>query len=601
MSNNQVPQNQICFNRNFNKTALINKTDKSSSNAQLNRFSTYVRSKRNSYTVIQGQVTSFYMTGATPNTATVEFTHVGNPSYFVFVAMNNQNLLDILRFKVYSSPFTITGLTPNAYYTVDTYSVFNTGNEYKKTYANALLTLNEGPPLNLYITDPQYNSATLNFTPSIGNPLNFTLDVINHTDPTDILNFQDISPPFRITGLFPDTTYDISLSSYYEDTTNSYLAYSPALFKTYYEDYTVITGISNITNMGVTITYEYTGTPTNNVITLSNTNFLTDIHTLNTVNNYITFTDLRIDSSYNIQINTIYSATNHVYTTTLQNAFHTLNESVIGRVDILQILGNSILLKFAAAAGNDLQYIVTLQNDTIGYFNEQTYNTLPNIISYTVLVYNTNFFLTVKSVYALNTYTYVHNTPITTLNQSAVTQINSSNVGNNFATVTFNTSPGNSPRYNVKYQGTRINTNSYYVNGLTQPTVNLTGLNINVPYDITVTTVYPDNNFYSYSVSALFTTLNQGLTVVSSIANITTTSFDIVYINTYENVNSYLFTIKKNGITITTATTTGSANNTRTVTINGLTSGQTYNITILTTYSDGNTYLTTYANTVTTL
>lgn len=601
MSNNQVPQNQICFNRNFNKYALVNKTDKSSSNSQLSRYSSYIRSKRNSYTIIQGQVATFYMTGSTPHTVSVEFTHIGDPIYFRLVVTNIQNLLDTQTIKLYSSPYTITGLTPNAYYTVDTYAVFKTGNEYKKTYVNALLTLNEGPPLNLYITDPQYNSATLNFTPSIGYPSYFTLDVINHADPTDILNFQDINPPFRITGLFPDTTYDISLSSYYGETTNSYLVYSPALFKTYYEDYTVITSISNITNMGVTITYEYTGTPSNNVITLSNTNFLTDIHTLNTANNYITFTDLRIDSSYNIQINTIYSETNHQYITTLQNAFHTLNESLIRGVNIIQILGNSILLNFTGAVGNVLHYIVTFANSTIGYLNEHTYTTVPTIISYPNLIYNTNYFLTIKSVYASNTYTYVHNTPIKTLNEGAVIQINASNVGNNFATVTFNTSPGNSPRYNVKYQGTRINTNPYYVYGLTQPTVNLTGLTINVPYNITVTTVYSDNNLYPYTVSELFTTLNQGLTQVSSIANITTTTFDIVYINTYENVYSYLFTIQKNGTTITTATTYGSSNNTRTVTITGLTSKQTYNITILTTYSDGNTYLTTYANIVTTL
>jgi hypothetical protein len=304
------------------------------------------------------------MTYATPNTATVEFTYVGKPSYFRLVVKNNQNLLDILTFNILSTPFTITGLTPNAYYTIDTYAIFNTGNEYLKTYVNAVKTLHEGPPLNLYITDPQYNSATLNFTPAIGYPSYFTLDVINHADPTDILNFPNINPPFRITGLFPDTTYDISLSSYYGETTNSYLAYFPALFKTYYEDYTVITGISNITNIGVTITYEYTGTPTNNVITLSNTNFPSDIYTLNTPNNYITFTGLRIDSSYNIQITTIYSETNHQYITSRQNAFHTLNENPIGGVNILQVLGNSILIIFTSAPGDVLQYIVTLSKET---------------------------------------------------------------------------------------------------------------------------------------------------------------------------------------------------------------------------------------------
>jgi hypothetical protein len=247
---------------------------------------------------------------------------------------------------------------------VDTYAVYNTGNEYLKTYVNALLTLHEGPPLNVYIADPQYNSATLNFTPSIGYPSNFTLDVINHDEPSDITHFPDITPPFRITGLFPDTTYDVSLSSYYGETQNSYLAYFPALFKTYYEDYTVITDISNITNIGVTITYAYTGTPTNNIITLSNTNFPSDIHTLNTPNNHITFTGLRIDSSYNIQITTIYSQTNHQYITTRQNAFHTLNENPIGGVNILRVLGNSLLVSFIGAPGDVLQYIVALSKET---------------------------------------------------------------------------------------------------------------------------------------------------------------------------------------------------------------------------------------------
>ena len=360
---NQVPQNQICINRNYNKYALVNKTNKSSSNSRLIRYSTYIQSRRNSHVVYEGQVNSLKMTLSTPNTATLEFTYSGKPSYIKLIVQNIQLLSDIQTFTMTSSPYTITGLTPNSYYMVDTYTMFNTGNEYKKTYLNSVSTLNEGPPLNVNITNPLHDHAILNFTPSIGNPSRFILDVINSADATDVLNFQNVTSPFMIVGLTPNTTYDISLSSYYNTTSNSYVSYTSSAFETFFENYTAIADIINLTNMSATLSYVYTGYPTDIIFTITNANLPTDTYTISNIGDSVTFSDIRIDASYNISINTIYS-TGHNYITSLPNAFHTLNESLIENFNIIQILGDSLIVNFTKSYGNPIRYTATLSMDT---------------------------------------------------------------------------------------------------------------------------------------------------------------------------------------------------------------------------------------------
>jgi sugar lactone lactonase YvrE len=367
--------------------------------------------------------------------------------------------------------------------------------------------------------------------------------------------------------------------------------------------------------------YTYTGsgyesvhdTPISGIATNSSFRSITGIAVDSDGNVYVSDLDSKLIVKINLNgylaiVTGINSVTNPTFSIIVGTGYDTnsttvstLNGPVAIATDISGYLyvcdQNGATSTFVVAKVNIETSVIPPPPTTITY----TYTTIPNSVSYINLLHNTSYRLTVQSVYSDNTYTYT--IPINTLNESAVTNISYSNLGNTSAYIYFNTSPGNSPTYLIKYQGTRIDTRIRYAtpNPPTATNVNLTGLTINVPYDITVTTIYSNNNLYSYTVNSLFTTLNQGLTQISSITNITTTSFNIVYINTYERVNSYLFTIKQNGTTITTATTFGSANNTRTVTITGLTSGQTYNITILTTYNDNNTYLTTYANTVTTL
>ena len=604
MSNNQVPQNQICFNRNINKTALINKTDKSSSNAQLNRFSTYIRSKRNSYTIIEGQVDTFFMTASTPNSAEFRFTYIGNPIYVIMVITNIQQLSDTQTIQITSSPYTIYNLTPNSYYTVDTYTVFRSGSKFLKTYKNALSTLNEGPPRNVYINNVQPDSATLYFTASIGKPTSYNLIVTDRNDTTNILNFTNILSPYEIMNLIPVHTYDISLTSYYGDTQNSYSYLENVYFTTLFENYTEITGITNITNHEATITYKYTGNPIQNTVTVTDAQGLNQIYTIDSLSDSVTFNNLSYGVIYNISIVTTYGITNNSYTVILEDAFQTLNEEVIGGVNNLNVTGDNITFKFLSSPGDNVfQYIVTLYNTQIGYNTEYIYTNVPNVVSYDQLQYNTGYTLTIQTIYdGNNTYTYTHPSVITTLNESRIVNISYINLKNTSVDILFNTSPGISPIYNVEYKGTRINTTSYYINGLTNNYFSLSNLAINVPYNVKITTIYPEtNNTYSYTALNLFTTLDQGLTQVYAIKNITQSAFDITYINTYYGVSSYLFTIKMGSNIITTKTTYGISNNTKTVNITGLTSGQTYNITILTTYSDGNTYLTTYANTVTTL
>lgn len=590
----------ICNRIQVDKASINKINNKSSIHTKSMKYSKYVNLGSGNYrTIIEGQVTRITMTYATPHTATVVFTHVSNPVYFEMLCVNIQDATDRHIFEIYASPYTFTGLRPNSYYTITASATFISTNTYTSVFPSIIQTLNEGPPVDLSMNNILNISAVLNFTPSIGDPTNFTLNIINtkDPDPTNILFFQHVKPPFSpfiITGLQPDITYDVSLSSYYSATNNTYHVYKPAFFQTYNENYPVLNSIYNITNVGATITIKYTGTPSYNLLQLINVKDSNDTYTIQDtkLNNTNTFNGLRIDASYNLTITSVY-ITGHTFSIRQPNAFHTWNENVIPSAQIIQILGNEIRISYTAAIGNVLNYIVSLI-DTRGNTFTQSFQNVPNYVLFSNLKVYTNYRLTIASVYIINTYRYTYPTYIQTLNEGPVTDIYYSNISNTSATISFPASPGIDMNYNITYRGERNNTKSFSINGLYTTENRLTGLNIYTPYSVIITTQYR-NNSYTFGKQTLFTTLNEGATTINSVTvQSNRKDIDITIINAYGNPRSYSFYAENIvGFYI------GLANTPYTYTLSGLSAGVPYKVSVVTEYNTANSYTAIWPLTIT--
>lgn len=592
---------QIC-----NKIPIDKATIKKTANlSQAMRYSNYVSGNRRIYkTVTEGQVVEIKMIYATPHTATVTYTSIAKPLYVEMVVINIQDIGDTQTFSVYENPFIITNLQPNAYYTINAYTVYISKNRYLNVFENVVRTLYEGPPLEpIYVTSPEYDSAILHFTKAIGVPTSIDLTILNNANTSERLFYPNISSPFLITGLTPNIIYDVSLSSFYSNTQNSYSAeYKTAIFQTYNENYPIYLEVTNITNKGATITFSYTGFPSENRIKVTNTKIPSNTVTIVKTNSdtIITFDTLPIDSSFNLTITSVYSITGHTYPITIPNAFHTLNESPIPGINIIGILGDSFSIKFTKAAGNVLSYDVTIVGEN-GQTIHYNYTTIPLYIEFPYLAVYTKYTLTILSNYIVNNYTYTYPGYIQTLNEGPIANITYSNLENTSAHVSFQPAPGINQLYNVVYKGQRNNTTVYNINGLVDTSFNLTGLSIFTPYSFTIYSYYPlDGNYYKYEYTnvetdnALFTTLNQNISTILSVVPYSN-SIDIQFINIYGTPT--LFTLyAKNALNqiISSVTYTGASNNTVSSSLTGLNSSTAYTISMVTSYDSRN-YTTVYS------
>lgn len=590
---------QTCNTIPIDKTSMNkNNNNKSSGNSQAMRYSGYVNGNRRIFkTITEGQVTILTMIFATPNTATITYSYVANPLYVNMILTNIQDVTDTHIIDVYDNPHIFTGLRPAAYYTIKTFTVYKSKNRYLNVFENAIRTLNEGPPLErIFITRPQYNSAILNFTSAIGAPTSIDLTILNTSNITQSLFYPKVTSPFLITGLTNNITYDVSLSSFYAVTQNSYAVYKRALFQTYYENYPIYIGVSNIKNIGATIQFSFTGDPSANILTITNTLKPTNVVTITDKqsNTFITYTGLPIDSSYNLTITSVYDKigqSGQSYPISVDNVFHTLNQSEIYGVTILNLYGNSTAISYIPASGNVLNYDISLagMNGQIIHYN---FTEKPDSILFPGLLFNTNYVLSIRSNYIDNSYLYTYPSYIKTLNEGAITNMFYSNITNTSAYVYFQPAPGVNQLYNITYQGLINNTAIQYIYGLSETYFNLIGLSIGTPYIFTVQTYYPNGNYYlfNYTTNPLFSTLNENSSIIVSVIRDNTT-ISVSFLNIYGSPSSVVFRLNS---TIT-QTYFGQTNNQPTITFTGLTPATYYTLTVVTNYASGNNYPTTYS------
>jgi len=594
------PLKKICNKIPFDKTSINKIQNRSADFTQALRYSSYVNNNRRIFkTIIEGQVINITMINATPNTATITFSYVSNPTYIMMIATNIQDITDTHQFNVYNSPYTFTNLKPNSYYTINTYTVYVSGNRYLKIFSNAVLTLNQGPVLEpIYITNPEYNSATLNFVSSIGNPTLFNLTVINVDNKYQTNYYPDIRSPFLITGLEPNIKYDISLSSYYSNNQKTYFVYKSGIngffFKTYNENYPVFIETLNITNISVIIHFSFTGYPSYNLITLINDIDPNDRYDITDTeyNTQIIISSLRINSTYNLTITSYYPETMHTYITTEQSIFRTLFESSVSNIQILSLFGNAVTISLSQAEGEVYSYVIYLSEPISGQLFEKSYNTYPGYVTFSNLILNTDYILTIQSRYITNIYTS-DPIPVKTLNEGSITNIYYDNIENSSARIYYIPSPGNNPTYLIRYNGIVNNTTTYNLTPslASETSYNMTELIANTPYSITVDTYYATNSditpyrVYSYRNASVFTTLNQNETTIVSI-DIGSNYIDVTIINTFGFPNRFsIITTKTNdNEDFTTTIYEKLANTKATIRVDSLLAFTSYNISINTNY-----------------
>lgn len=607
---------QICNKIPFDKSSLKKTQNRSAESSQALRYSSYVNNNRRIYKrIIEGQVYYLNMISATPNTATITYSSVANPIYVSMIAVNIQDITDAHQVDIYSNPYVFQNLKPNSYYTINAYTVYTSGNRYLNVFNNAILTLNEGPPLEpIIITNPEYDSAILKFVFSIGDPTSFDLTVINVDNTSDINYYPNITSPYLITGLKPNFKYDISLSSFYSSSNNTYYIRKSGIngffFQTYNENYPVFINVSNITNISATIHFSFTGEPSYNFIQITNALDPSDVYSVTDIerNTAITFSNIRINSTYDLRLISYYNATEHSYITNKTKIFTTLLENEVSNIIITHFYGNRLDISFSPTVGEVYSYVINLNGISNGQQFEISYNTYPSFVTFSNLIYNTEYILTVQTRYISNNYT---SPPLVvkTLNEESITDLSYSNIENTSAHISFRPSPGNNPTYYISYSGIRNNTTTYYIDNLKETSVDLSGLTINTPYTVTVNTYYTDPdiydsfNIYSSTYNGFFTTLNQRATTIFNI-DVSSTYIDVTFINTYGIPSSYLLKavdIYNNNIQ---NTYNGRADTTHTFRLSGLSTSTSYTVSINTEYIENNNtryYLTTYPNPIITL
>ena len=597
---------QICNKAPIDKASYVHLKEDSAFFSQRLRYSNYVGGNRRIYkTRIEGQVNDITMINASPYTATILYTYVSNPKYIEMIVVNIQNSLDTHTYTSYGSPFTLTGLAANAYYTIYTYAVFSSGNRYLNTFQNAVKTLNETPVLSnaVVITDAQYASAVITFSLPIGNisyvDLNVIDNVTNNVNEINVYYYPKISSPFTITGLQPNVFYDISLSSYYQSSNNGYNTYISRAFKTFNENFPIfntINGVSNLKNTSATVSFSFTGEPLSNLLTLTNAKNGNDTHSINITNPTITeanFTGLQIDSSYNLTITSSYIGSRS-YSKTFLSVLHTYNEYAVSNISASQLLGNGFVITFISAPGSVYEYILQIKNNRTNIINSITYQQYPRFILFNSLDIFTQYTIIITTYYILDGSRNYVSIPysVSTLNEGPVSIFRYSNVENTSATIQFDSAPGyeNIDRYIVTYKGSQNNVRLYTINVTNQvnPTINLTELSIYTSYTVTITTYYKDGNSYYYTTNVdIFTTLNQGASIIQSVTPTKNAiSFEIT--NAY-NLPSYIVFIATNTTTNISITSGNIAfaqlNTTQTYTLPNL-PASTYKVSLQTIYND---------------
>jgi hypothetical protein len=309
-------------------------------------------------------------------------------------------------------------------YDITATAVYVSGNTYPFFIKNGLKTINEGPVLEVQYSSITNHTAKITFTNNYGPPNTVQLTITNTNNPNDTQVISNLSSGYIIRNLERNAYYNVQLDSHFISSDNNYTYFLQNAFQTLNEEQPIFLQTTNIQNNSVTIQYDVIGSPTYNILTLTNVNNTTDIYVKdNEVEKTVTFDGIGIGQTYTLDITSVYTTGNR-FTTTVTNVFTTLIEDTVKNIVILNTTGNTVFFSFNPAIGNPILYTTTFINQN-PIFPSVIYDFSGTIITQglnvTNLKHNSSYFFTVTSVYAdRNLYT---TTPIEirTLNEGTIT------------------------------------------------------------------------------------------------------------------------------------------------------------------------------------
>ena len=581
------------FKFNFNSN-----TPSDSNATQASKYTNYVNNG-NYVSIQQGQVQNILQIAATPLTATIQYTTIGQPDSLAFTITNNYNNTDTQTFSTLTSPYMVMNLQPNSTYDITAVSIY-TNNSYSIYVPAAIRTINEGPVSNITFPNIQNKSVTVSFVHLYGIPSNVDLTITDISN-AQLYTYQNVSSPYRISPLTIDTSYSIQLLSTFSSG-NQYSSL-PYTFQTLKEDIPVYTNTTNITNTSATIHFTVTGSPIQFTTTVINVNndqdTQTNIITLdNPKRELTTFTNLTIGAQYTITIKSTYISGNS-FLVQIPNAFTTLLEDNVQKITILNITGNTIYFSFTAAIGFPIRYIASFQNTVGG--GVLSYDLSANItqnISLSNIQYNTSYFFRISSIYPTDNRYNSNPVTISTLNEGIIdylTVLPTSIENQAFQTQIVN-SIGNPDYFEIRTNNL-LDVYDNHTDIILFSQVNnpfrITNLQIDSSYGITVTSIYASsNNRYIYTYPQITHTLKEGSTVIKYARNTTINSTNLTFLNIYGNPSNYLFDLSSGITKDISFNVTGNGNAENTVLVSDLNFNTSYKIYIQTTYPNQHTYLT---------
>lgn len=274
----------------------------------------------------KGPPTNFVLSHQNAYYLDISFTHpIIDASSYIFTIQQNQQVIQTIDLSINVNGFRFSNLNMDTSYSVIGTSVYSDYSYNSSTFL--FQTSNQETPYGLSLYSVTGISAKIAFASLINNP---TYNVFLYSGPTNLYNLYNITSPVDLSGLNPDTSYNIIISALYPD--NSYNS-SPFLFSTIVEGPALnVYGNRGFKHSRIYFTLS-PGNPINYICntTDSNNNIISSITIPgSSLNNWFDVSGLQLDTSYNSIITTNYANTSYLSNVTTYRTFRSTDISFNG-------------------------------------------------------------------------------------------------------------------------------------------------------------------------------------------------------------------------------------------------------------------------------
>jgi hypothetical protein len=379
------------------------------------------------------------------------------------------------------------------------------------------MTIYEGKVKELTFISATPTNVTIGFIP-VGYVKSITFIAINQQNKLEQHSFTIVNSPYTITGLTPNSVYDITAISTYSSG-NSYTEIFTNAIRTLNEGPPTNIRISKITNKTAFITFNKPiGIPSIVNITITNQNNVYDTQYIENItsDNYL-ITGLQIYNTYKFLITSIYNLSKNKYSVTF--TFNTLYEDFPTNIIFNNINNDSATISYQYTGLPSYNSIIVVNNSNSLETYEQ--KTLENTVIFSNLTNNATYNVIINSVYTSeNTYPIEIKDAFYILNEGPPTNVIIQYIKGTSILFSFNNAIGNPFEYELILINTndstetpitktisKNNTENILIGGGGTENLNLTS---NSVYILQLVSKYlQTRNTYVYQTN--FQTLNEGI------------------------------------------------------------------------------------------